>query len=149
VRPGKKAKPPRLVLDTNVFVSAIISGKGAPAEILRAFQKSKVAVLISDEIMDEYLKVLSYPKIRKYPAITDEYVAHVCALLIHEAERIEVRTRLTLSPDPDDNKLLELAVDGEAAMLVTGDKGDLLSLKDVEGIPIVTARKCVEELGLR
>lgn len=149
MRRGKKNKPiPRLVLDTNVFVSGIISGKNFPGMIIRAFQKRKVLVLISDEIMEEYLRVLSYPKIRKYPLVTDEYVAHICALLIHEAERIEVCTRLMMSQDEDDNKFLELAVDGEALMVVTGDKTDLLSLKNVHQIPIVSERKCVETLKL-
>jgi putative PIN family toxin of toxin-antitoxin system len=149
VQHEKKAKAARVVLDTNVFVSGIISGKNAPGLILRSFQCGKIMVLISDEVMDEYLKVLSYPKIRKYPMVTDEYVAHVCALLIHEAERIEVHNRITLSADPDDNKFLELAVDGEATMVVSGDKSDLLSLKEITGIPIVSAVNCVNRLGLK
>ena len=145
----KRTDPARIVLDTNVFVSGIISGKNAPGIILKAFQKGKIKLLISDEVLDEYLRVLSYPKIRRYPKVTDEYVAHVCALLIHESERVEIHSHFELSGDADDNKFLELAVDGAASMIVSGDKKDLLALKEVENIPIVLAKNCVELLKLR
>ena len=65
-----------------------------------------------------------------YSKVTDEYVAHVCALLIHEAERIEIRSHLELSTDPGHSKFMELAVDGAAAMIVSGDKTDFLSEKN-------------------
>ncbi len=139
---------PRLVIDTNVFVSGLISGSGAPAQILRAIQNKKVTHLVSDPITEEYLQVLEYPRIRKFKKITDTFVADVAAYLVYQTERVELVSDIKLSPDPDDDVFLETSVDGSATLLVTGDKADLLSLREVEGIPIVSAREAVVRLGL-
>jgi predicted nucleic acid-binding protein len=53
-----------------------------------------------------------------------------------------------MSPDPDDDVFLNTAVDGGATLLVTGDKTDLLALRTVESIPIVSVREAVLRLGL-
>ncbi|MBI1860935.1 MAG: putative toxin-antitoxin system toxin component, PIN family [Deltaproteobacteria bacterium] len=143
-----KAKP-RLVLDTNVLVSGIISRKNAPGAILQAFEKKRFTLLVSEAVLDEYLRVLSYPKIRKYPQVTDSAITHIAALFVQFAEQVEVTSQATDSPDPEDNKFLNLALDGKADRLVTGDKADVLSLKEIHGIPIISPAKCVEMLGLK
>jgi putative PIN family toxin of toxin-antitoxin system len=139
---------PRLVVDTNVFVSGLISGAGSPAQILRAIQRRKVIHLVSDPIVEEYLRVLDYPQIRRFKKITDEFVADIAAYLVYQTERVELVSNIRLSPDPDDNVFLETAIDGHASLLVTNDKADLLSLRTVNGIPIVSAREAVTRLGL-
>jgi putative PIN family toxin of toxin-antitoxin system len=139
---------PRLVIDTNVFVSGLISGAGSPAQILKAIQQRKVIHLVSDPIVDEYLRVLDYPQIRKFKKITDEFVADIAAYLVYQTERVELSSSIRLSPDPDDNVFLEIAVDGRADWLVTNDKIDLLALRAVQGIPIISAREVVIGLGL-
>ena len=58
--------PPRLVIDTNVFVSGLISASGAPAKILRAIRQDRAIHVVSDPIVEEYLRVLDYPRIRKF-----------------------------------------------------------------------------------
>jgi len=139
---------PRLVVDTNVFVSGLISGAGSPAQILRAIQRRKVIHLVSDPIVEEYLRVLDYPQIRRFKKITDEFVADIAAYLVYQTERVELVSNIRLSPDPDDNVFLETTIDGRASLLVTNDKADLLSLRKVNGIPIVPAREAVTRLGL-
>jgi putative PIN family toxin of toxin-antitoxin system len=139
---------PRLVIDTNVFVSGLISAAGSPAQILGAIQRRKVIHLVSDPIVEEYLRVLDYPQIRKFKKITDEFVADIAAYLVYQTERIELVSSIRLSPDPDDDVFLETAVDGRANWLVTNDKADLLSLRTVEGIPIVSAREATMRLRL-
>jgi putative PIN family toxin of toxin-antitoxin system len=139
---------PRLVVDTNVFVSGLISGAGSPAQILRAIQRRKVIHLVSDPIVEEYLRVLDYPQIRRFKKITDEFVADIAAYLVYQTERVELVSNIRLSPDPDDNVFLETTIDGRASLLVTNDKADLLSLRTVNGIPIVPAREAVTRLGL-
>ena len=139
---------PRLVIDTNVFVSGLISGAGSPAQILKAIDDKKVIHLVSDPIVEEYLRVLNYPQIRNFKKITDEFVADIAAYLVYQTERVELVSSLKLSPDSDDDVFLETAVDGRANWLVTNDKADLLSLGAVEGIPIVSAREAVTRLGL-
>ncbi len=63
-------------------------------------------------------------------------------------ERVELLTEVQGSPDPDDNKFLSTAVNGKADLVVTGDKADLLSLKEIKGIPIVSVRAALKNLGL-
>jgi len=144
----KSTLRPRLVIDTNVFVSGLISGTGSPAKILRAIQNKKVIHLVSDPIVEEYLRVLEYPRIRRFKKITDAFVADIAAYLIYQTERVELVSKIKLSRDPADDVFLETAVDGSANLLVTGDKTDLLSLRVVKGIPIISAVEAVVQLGL-
>lgn len=137
--------PPRLVVDTNIIVSGLISTGTNPSKIIDAIKKKKFFLLISDEVVSEYLRVLEYPHIRKYKKITDETISHLTALFINEGERVEILNEITASPDPDDDKFLSLAVEGKADYIITGDKGDLLSFKEISGIPIITAREAVEK----
>jgi uncharacterized protein len=144
----EKAKlPPRLVIDTNVFVSGLISGAGSPARILRAVRDKRALHLVSDPIVEEYLRVLDYPRIRKFNNITDAFVGDIAAYLVYQTERIELQSRIRISPDSDDDVFLNTAADGRAALMVTGDKTDLLARRSIEGIPIVSAREAVLRLG--
>ncbi len=104
--------------------------------------------MVSDPIVEEYLRVLDYPRIRKFRKITDAFVADIAAYLVYQTERVELQSRIRMSPDPDDDVFLNTAVDGRATLLVTGDKTDLLALRTVEGIPIVSAREAVLRLEL-
>ena len=138
---------PRLVIDTNVFVSGLISAEGPPALILRAVRDKRAVHLVSDPIVEEYLRVLDYPRIRKFSKITDSFVADIAAYLVYQTERVELRSRIKMSVDPDDDVFLNPAVDGRATLLVTGDKTDLLALRKVDSIPIVSSREAMEQLG--
>mgnify|MGYP002076502266 CR=1 FL=1 len=136
----------RLVVDTNIIVSGLITTATPPARILDAVQGKKIILLISDEVVVEYLRVLEYPHIRKYKKITDEVIRDLTSLFVEDTERIEILSSIKKSKDPDDDKFLSLAVEGKADFLITGDKADLLSLKEIEHIPIITAREAVEKL---
>lgn len=138
----------RLVVDTNIIVRGLITSDTPPAQILDAVQLKKIVLLVSDELVVEYLRVLQYPHIRKYKKISDEMISQLTAFFVEESERIEVPSSIQKSKDPDDDKFLSLAVEGKADFLVTGDKGDLLSLKAIEEIPIITAREAIERLRL-
>jgi uncharacterized protein len=139
---------PRLVVDTNVIVSGLITSSTPPAQILDAVRSKKVILLVSDEVVEEYLRVLEYPHIRKYKKITDEMVSLIASFFVEDTERVEVLSHVVKSKDPDDNKFLSLAVEGKADFLITGDKADLLSLKEIEGIAILTAREALRRLKL-
>ncbi len=142
------ADPPRLVIDTNVFVSGLISASGAPAQILRAIRQKRAIHVVSDPIIEEYLQVLDYPRIRKFEKISDEFIAAIAAYLIYQTHRVELTSNVRMSRDPDDDVFLQTAVDGKASLLISGDKTDLLSLTKIEDIPIVTAREAIVRLGL-
>lgn len=137
---------PRLVIDTNVFVSGLISAEGPPGLILRAVRDKRAVHLVSDPIVEEYLRVLDYSRIRKFRKITDAFIADIAAYLVYQTERVELRSRIKMSVDPDDDVFLNTAVDGQAMLLVTGDKTDLLALRRVDSIPIVSAREAVERI---
>jgi len=141
--------PPRLVIDTNVFVSGLISGAGSPSKILRAIREKKVIHLVSDSIVEEYLRVLEYPRIRKFKKITDAFIVDIAAYAIYQTERVELVSTIKISRHPADDIFLQTAVDGRADLLISGDKTDLLALRVVEkGIPIVSASEAVVRLGL-
>ena len=144
----KDGFPPRLVIDTNVFVSGLISWEGSLARLLRVVQGKRAVHLVSDPIVEEYLRVLDYPRIRRFRKITDAFVADIAAYLVYQTERVELRSRIRMSPDPDDDLFLNTAVDGRATLLVTGDKTDLLALRRVDSIPIVSTREALERLGV-
>jgi putative PIN family toxin of toxin-antitoxin system len=137
---------PRLVIDTNVFVSGLISAGGPPGLILCAVRDKRAIHLVSDPIVEEYLRVLDYSRIRKFKKITDAFVADIAAYLVYQTERVELRSRIEMSADPDDDVFLNTAVDGRATLLVSGDKTDLLALRRVDSIPIVSAREAVERI---
>ena len=139
---------PRLVLDTNVFISGLISHAGAPARILAAIHKRKALHLVSDPIADEYLRVLSYPRIRKYRQVNDTFIADVATYILFRTERVELLSTVDLSPDPDDNVFLATALDGKADCVISGDKTHLLSLRAVERIPIITAGEALIKFGM-
>jgi putative PIN family toxin of toxin-antitoxin system len=142
------AEPPGLVIDTNVFVSGLISPSGFPARILQAIRQKRAIHLVSDPIVEEYLRVLDYPRIRKFERVTDEFILSIASYLTYQTSRVELVSKIRLSPDPDDDKFLQTAIDGAATLLVTGDKTDLLALEEVEDIPIVTASEAVARLRL-
>jgi putative PIN family toxin of toxin-antitoxin system len=138
----------RLVIDTNIFLSGLISESGTPARLLRAIRNKKAIHLVSDPIVEEYLRVLEYPRIRKFKKVTDAFVADIVAYLLHHTERVELMSEIKLSSDPEDDVFLETAVNGKANLLVTGDKVGLLSLRFVQGIAIVSASEAVDRLRL-
>jgi len=139
---------PRLVLDTNILVNSLISARGSPAQILTAIRERRIIHLVSDPIVEEYLRVLEYPRIRRFKKITDAFIADIAAYLVYQTERVELASTIRLSPDPDDDVFLETAVDGKASLLVTGDKAGLLSLGEVQGIPIISASEAVAQLRI-
>ncbi len=144
-----KSEKPRLVIDTNVFISGLISPHdSSPVKILNAIKNKKIIHLVSDPIVEEYLRVLNYPRIRKFKKINDDFVRDIAAYLIHWTKRVEIVSSISKSKDPDDNMFLETSVDGKASMLVTGDKADLLHFGVIQEIPIMTAADAIKKMNL-
>jgi putative PIN family toxin of toxin-antitoxin system len=94
-------------------------------------------LLISVATVSELDEVLRRPGLNKY--VTEEERIALLAALVREAELIAVTRAFAASRDPDDNKFLELALDGYADCIVTGDT-DLLELHPFRGISIVSPR---------
>jgi uncharacterized protein len=131
----------RIVLDTNVLLSALMSPASPCANILSLWRDRKVAVLTAAEQIDEIARVTRYPRIRARlpPALAGRLVNR----LRDVATVVEKLPKVDLSPDPDDNYLLSIAEAGQAQFLVTGDK-PLLSLKRYKSTRIVRPSTLLE-----
>jgi putative PIN family toxin of toxin-antitoxin system len=116
----------RVVLDTNVLVSALISPDGPPALIYSAWIEDRFTLLTSQEQLAELKATLAKPKLRKY--MHRAQTGRLVNELRFFAELVTELPSVRRSPDRDDDFLLELAEGGAADYLVTGDKGDLLLL---------------------
>jgi putative PIN family toxin of toxin-antitoxin system len=122
----------KAILDTNVIVSGIF-WKGAPFEILEAWQKRRFLLVVSLPILNEYRRVLD-EMIKKRPSSVLGSILEVIELHSEMVEPISF-TR-TVCSDPDDDKFLEAALAADADYVVSGDAA-LLSLKNHHGIQIV------------
>lgn len=128
----------RVVLDANVIVSALISTKGAPAQIVAHWQAEGFEVVVSPAIVQELDRVLHYPKLQQRYHLREGHVQRFLRLLAGQAIQVVPSQELTvIERDPTDNRYLECALAGDAAIIVTGDQ-HLLDLGAYEGIQILT-----------
>ncbi len=102
------------VIDTNIFMAALLNPSGAPAKIRRRWRQRQFEILISDAILDEYSDVFSHS-----PIISGLDVKFLLAELKTFSRRVEIRGTLNVCKDSDDDKFLEAAVEGGADFLVT------------------------------
>jgi putative PIN family toxin of toxin-antitoxin system len=107
----------KIVVDTNVLVSALIQPEGTPARILDAILSGQAKLLIDHRIFSEYQNVLLRPEFDFAPAL----VEHLLDFFLQSCERVyTVKARVELA-DAADGKFLEVAMDGAADFLVTGN----------------------------
>jgi hypothetical protein len=128
----------RVVLDTNILVSALMINTGNPAAIYRAWREGRFTLLTCAEHLDELRASL------RKPAIADRIKPYTAGGLVNEmklAETIGSLPRVQRSPDPTDDFLLSLSEAGKADYLVTGDKSGLLALDRHKTTRIVSARE--------
>jgi putative PIN family toxin of toxin-antitoxin system len=129
----------RAVLDANVFVSALIRRQGPPGQIVARLLEDRAFELVSsDSIFAELRRCLSYPRVRRRIAATDEEMDLWIAALDLIAEPTEGTLEVhAVASDPEDDKYLVAALEGRAHFLVSGD-AHLLDLRTYEGVQIVT-----------
>ena len=134
------AGKPRAVLDTNVFVSGLISPMGKPAAILKALRSRWFTLVSSPPINEEIIEVLNRPRIRDRYRLGDR-IFDVSFILWEVAELVIELPDVRVCNDPDDDKFLAAAIGGRADYLVTGDVGDLLHLHKYKDVTIVSPRE--------
>jgi len=122
----------RIVLDTNVLISAIVFG-GRPREVLEKVISGTFAMAISAEMLAEFQGVLAGKKFRYPSGIVHTIVNELLA--VSELVRPTIKVE-QIKADPADNRILECALESRAACIVTGDR-HLLELGQFEGIPIL------------
>lgn len=128
----------RVVLDSNILISALIVAGSIPARILDQWRRGAFLLLTCDAHLDELRRATRYPQVRS------RVRSPVSGRLINEigelAIRVEKLPQLERSIDPFDDYLLALAEAGGADYLVTGDKAHMLNLGKHRTTRIVAAR---------
>jgi putative PIN family toxin of toxin-antitoxin system len=130
------------VVDTSVIVSAFLKPDGTSRKALSRVVENHV-LLTSFEILAELNKVLVKPKFQR--VFTPVICAEILALLLRVGEMIEVKSAIKICRDPDDDKFVNLALDGHADFLVSRDP-DLLVLKSVQSVRVVSPGDFLLEL---
>ena len=141
------ARPRRVVLDTNVVVSALVFREGRLAWLREAWAAGRVVPLVSAATVAELVRVLAYPKL----GLSEEETKNVLAHYMEHAEAVReagASVRIPECRDPDDRKFLQLAYAATADALVTGD-ADLLTLAGKSRVPILTPDALKAELGVK
>jgi putative PIN family toxin of toxin-antitoxin system len=136
----------RLVLDTNLLISALISPHGAPAQLIDAWNDDRFVLISSSEQVEEFREVSRRkrlaPLIQRSEAGTFVNQLHAKATILERLPSVE------RSVDPADNFLLAMAEAGEADYLVSGDRRGVLALEQHGNTQIVTARAMLAKLSI-
>lgn len=136
----------RVVLDTNILISALIRPKSVARQIYEGARSGRIALVTCDAQFDEFRRVTRYPRVQRYirPAEAGAMLNELRELAVY----IKVNEKVDVSPDPADNFLFTMAQASQADYLITGDKEDVLALGRHGKTQIVTARRLVELLKL-
>lgn len=135
----------RAVIDTNIFVSGIISPHGIPRKIVEAMRNKYFILVTSEKINEEILEVVHRDYIYKSYGLTEKIVDEIAFLIYEESELVEGLYEITkgIIKDFEDDKFLACALEGKVNYIVSGDK-HLCNLKFYHGIQIVNARQFIE-----
>ena len=123
----------KVIIDTNLWISFLISREYEKMDFL--FSSGRICLLFSERLFAEFIGVVHREKFRKYFSESD--IDALSVKMKKVAKIVRTKSIQTLCRDPKDNFLLELAVDGKADYLITGDD-DLLVLKTFEKTKIIT-----------
>jgi uncharacterized protein len=130
----------KVVIDTNQFVSSLISRKGKPAQLVDLWRQQHFILVTSPEIIAELKEVLEYPQIRKKYNLKKTDIQSLLNLIEHEAVIVASLPIVdVIKEDPDDHKFLACALAAQAEYIVTGDQ-HLLNLGRHGSILIVTVK---------
>jgi len=135
----------RIVLDTNVLVSALISPGRLPDQLLQHWEAGDFTLVTSAAQLDELERVFGYEKLQRF--IRPEHATQLTSILRRLADFAVELPVIKASTDPSDNVILATAIAGNASHLVTGDRADLLGLKKVDGVAIISVREAVALLS--
>lgn len=130
----------KIVIDSNVFVSAIVFG-GTPRKVLELVAEDEVMVIMAEEILTEIRRIIT----TKFPDFLVD-LEKVEKLLELDAKWVRLGARtIHVSRDTDDDKFIEAAITGNAVYIISGDK-DLLSLRAYDAIRILNPSNFLETI---
>lgn len=134
----------RLIIDTNVFVSGVFFG-GVPGQILDLWKEGLVDVLMSEEILAEYVDVFRRLA-KRYPGIDPDPIV---GLLVKKAVFVQpARLPEQVCADPDDDKFVAAALGGQAGIVVSGDR-HLLDISGRRGLVVMKPSAFLDHFGSR
>lgn len=136
-----KIKIERVVIDTNVMISALLFD-GEPGQLIPLWKDKRIQPLISQEILDEYLRVLVYPKF----GLSGDEVGYILyrEILPYFETVTTKRGSLIVAEDPSDDKFIHCAQSGIARVIISGDQ-HLLRLRSYRKIRIVTPAQFLQD----
>ncbi len=139
---------PRVVLDTNVIVSGTLVDGGYAAKVLDAWRAGSFTLVISEAIIQEVKEVLNDPKLCAAYGLSRAKIGRLINLLRRYSVVVPGELDLAVvERDPDDDKVIIAAVEGQARYIVSGDT-DLVALKSYRGMRILTPKEFVREVLL-
>ena len=136
--------PPRLVLDTNVLLSALLFHRGSVAWLRHAWHHDAIRPLASRDTTKELIRVLAYPKFKLTEADREDLLGDYLPWC--ETVTVPAKTKVPDCRDPFDRPFLALAATAKADALITGDK-DLLALSGRFKVPILPPAAFKERFG--
>jgi len=134
-------KNKKIILDTNLWISFLISKKFS--QIDKLIENKKIILIFSNELLEEFIDVVSRPKFKKYFSKKD--IEKILEYFDQFGELVKVKSDVKICRDEKDNFLLNLSVDSKADYLITGDK-DLLILEKIEETKIMTFSEFIERM---
>ncbi|MEG3851160.1 putative toxin-antitoxin system toxin component, PIN family [Microcoleus sp. herbarium19] len=133
----------RFVVDTNVLISALLFKTSVPFQAIELAEKQGI-ILYSEATLNELEQVLNRKKFNKYLDLEDRQV--FLLKFISSSQLVSITENITVCRDEKDNKFLELAVSGNANVIVTGDL-DLLVLNPFQTVEILTPDMFIERFS--
>ncbi len=127
----------RAVIDTNVWISAIILPQSSIGRLIPLLQDGVFTPLFHTTTLTELLSVLNRPRIQNKYGVSMDTIQTIAELLLVNGEAVEPTRKFTVCRDPKDDIFLDVAIAGGADVIVSGD-ADLLSLHPFCGIPIIS-----------
>jgi len=136
------------VLDTNVVVSSLLHPSGIPGRIVESWERGLFQAALSKEVLEEIAEVLNRPVIRRKMRVSAGDIRRFLELLVETSVLVSgsLEVESVISDDPDDDVILATAVASGADIIVSGDR-HLLELKSHRGIPVVSPREFLDQLG--
>ncbi len=111
----------KAVIDTNVWVSSLLNPFGFPARLRKSFEEGVFQAVISEPILEELAEVLSRPRLKNKYRISEHDIKELLILIEEKAEHVLLSGDITICRDKDDNLVIETAIKGQAAFLVSRD----------------------------
>jgi putative PIN family toxin of toxin-antitoxin system len=138
-----KKRRPKLVLDTNVWVSAFLA-KGPPSRIVQMAEDTLIHIFVSLDVLQEINRVLEYEKILRILKRSQMEPSSIMATIMSLSSLVDVKVRVhAIEEDPSDNHVLACAKEARAQFIVSGDR-HLLQLGHYEKIMMLTASRFLE-----